>query len=117
MPNILVVDDEAAIRQLVARILERNGFAVRACATPHEALADSQPIDLLLVDLILPDMNGRTLAEKLRERHPHLPVILMSGYLPQHDLTPSPPSTFLQKPMKMADVLATVVEMIGPAKA
>jgi len=111
--HIFIVDDEPGIRSLAARVLERKGYAVQAFATPVDALAAAGPVDLLLVDLILPDMNGRELAEKLRERHPDLPVVLMSGYLPRADLTPPPPSSFLQKPMAMGDVLKVVAEMIG----
>ena len=108
MPTILVVDDEQPIRQLVTRVLERKGYKVIACGTSAEALQVTETIDLLLVDLVLPDLNGRQLTEKLRARLPKLPVILMSGYLPDHDLTPSAPSTFLQKPMMPADVVAAV---------
>jgi two-component system cell cycle sensor histidine kinase/response regulator CckA len=115
--HIFIVDDEPGIRGLAARVLERKGYGVQAFATPADALAATGPIDLLLVDLILPDMNGRALAEKLRERHPDLPVVLMSGYLPQPDLTPPPPSSFLQKPMTMSDVLKVVAEMIGEPSA
>lgn len=113
MPHVMVVDDEAPIRQLVARVLERKGHAVAAFGSSKEALAFDGPIDVLLVDLILPDMNGRQLAELIRERYPQLPVVLMSGYPPQHDLTPAPPSAFLQKPMAMNDVLAVVDQILA----
>src|ERR1039457_4965372 len=103
MPHILVVDDEAAIRPLVGRVLEKKGFKVTLCGTSAEALARETPYDLLLVDVGLPDLNGRARAERLRERRPQLPVVVMSGYPPQPELTPAPPSAFLQKPMMMTD--------------
>lgn len=113
MPTILVVDDEEAIRQLVQRVLERRGHKVVACGTAAEALAGSGPFDLLLVDLILPETNGRLLADALRERWPKLPVVLMSGYLSQQDLMPAPPASFLQKPMLPSAIVAEVERLLA----
>jgi DNA-binding response OmpR family regulator len=113
MATILVVDAEAPIGQLVGRVLERRGFQVIICQNAAEALAVSDPIDLLVVDLILPKVNGRELAEALRQRQPALPVVLMSGYLSQRDLMPGPPSTFLQKPMMPAVVVNAVETLLN----
>ena len=107
-----MVDDESAIRALVARVLGRFGHEVVACADAAAALAAPGPIDLLLVDLVLPDVNGCELAAKLRERWPRLPVILMSGYLPRDDMQLPPPSSFLQKPMGPTDVIAAVNQLL-----
>src|SRR4051794_40245111 len=109
MSTILVVDDEEPIRLLVARVLEKRGHHVIALGTAQEALAIDIPIDLLVVDFILPEVNGRELAEALRRRRPNLPIVLMSGFLPQPDLLPAAPSMFLQKPM-MPSVVAGAVE-------
>lgn len=113
MATILVVDDEPPIRQLVGRILERKGHQVIQCGDATGALAITGPIDLLIVDFVLPDVNGRDLTAKLRESRPDLPVILMSGYLPDPELAPPAPSTFLQKPMTPAMVIETVDQMLG----
>lgn len=113
MATILVVDDETPIRQLVGRILERTGHTVIQCGDATSALAITAAIDLLLVDFVLPDVNGRDLTAKLRESRPGLPVILMSGYLPDPELAPPAPSTFLQKPMTPAMVIETVEQMLG----
>ncbi len=112
MAAILVVDDEPPIRQLVARILERKGHRVIQCGDAASALAVTEPIDLLIVDFVLPDVNGRELTAQLRVGRPTLPVVLMSGYLPDPDLAPAPPSTFLQKPMTPATLLETVNQML-----
>ena len=112
MATILVVDDEQPIRQLVTRVLERRGHRVIPCHSAAEALAAPGPCDLLLVDLILPEMNGRQLTEALRERWPSLPAILMSGYLPAGDLLTSPPSSFLQKPMLPSAVVEAVEKLL-----
>jgi CheY-like chemotaxis protein len=113
MPTILVVDDEQPIRELVARVLERKGYTVVACQDAGEALAAGGPVDLLVVDLILPEINGRQLTEQLRTRLPNLPVVLMSGYPPQGDLMPDPPSVFLQKPMLPSAVVEAVEKLLG----
>ena len=108
MPSILVVDDEDLIRSLVQRVLERRGYTVVACQTAEEALAQTAPFDLLLVDLILPEMDGRELAQALRLRWPNLPVVLMSGYLSSDTELPAPPALFLQKPMLPGAVIGAV---------
>ncbi len=113
MATILVVDDEPPIRQLVARILERKGHRVIQCGDATTALAVTDTIDLLLVDFVLPDMNGRDLTAKLREARPTLPVILMSGFLPDPELAPPAPSTFMQKPMTPQVVVDTVDQMLA----
>lgn len=113
MATILVVDDEPPIRQLVARILERKGHRVIQCGDSASALAVTDAVDLLIVDFVLPDVNGRDLTAKLRETRPTLPVILMSGYLPDPALAPPAPSMFMQKPMTPAMVVESVDTMLA----
>ena len=113
MATILVVDDEPPIRQLVARILERKGHRVIQCGDAASALAVTDAVDLLLVDYVLPDINGRELTAQLRQTRPDLPVILMSGFLPDPELAPPAPSTFMQKPMTPHVVVDTVYQMLG----
>ena len=112
MARILVVDDEPAIRTLVGRVLERHGHQVILCQGSGEALAADPPIDLLLVDHMLPGMTGLEIAEHLRRRWPNLPVVLMSGYPPQPDTMPGPPSSFLQKPMLPSAVVKAVESLL-----
>jgi CheY-like chemotaxis protein len=114
MPTILVVDDEQPIREIVTRVLERNGHRVIACPSASCAEQTPGPIDLLLVDLVLPDVNGRELTELLRRKWPSLPVILMSGYLAEQDFMPPAPSTFLQKPMLPSAVVQAVNALLKP---
>ncbi len=90
-----MVDDEPSIRLLIARILERQRHRVIICGDAVAALAVEHPIDLLIVDYVLPNVKGRALTEKFRERQPTLPVILMSGCLPSPDLAPPLPSAFI----------------------
>ena len=84
---VLVVEDDAPIRRLVAEILVDSGYGVEVAANAEEALgmcekrvAREETIDLLLSDVIMPGMGGRELATRLRHLYPHLPVLFMSGY-------------------------------------
>ena len=82
--TILLVDDEETILQTTRRILESLGYAVIATPSPHEALLLAERykggIDLLLTDVIMPDMNGPELVRRLRSRYPKLRGLYMSGY-------------------------------------
>ena len=82
--TILLVEDEAIIRELTVQILESDGYQVLEAMDGAEALsvADEHgaPIHLLLTDVLMPGMNGTELADELRLRHPGLRVLFMSGY-------------------------------------
>lgn len=82
--TILLVEDETAILEMVTFILEQHGYSVLGALSPVMALqyADQYPgtIDLLLTDIIMPEMNGRVLAHKVLERRPTIKVLFMSGY-------------------------------------
>jgi CheY-like chemotaxis protein len=82
--TILLVEDEASLQELAARILTRNGYQVRAARTAAEApiiAADtSQPIDLLLTDVVMPEMLSNEVASRIHAIRPALPVLYMSGY-------------------------------------
>jgi CheY-like chemotaxis protein len=92
----------------------RQGHRVITCGDATAALAVTENFDLLIVDFVLPNMNGRDLTAELRKRRPTLPVILMSGYLPSPDLAPPPPSAFMQKPMRSGVIVETVQKMLSP---
>ncbi len=81
---VLVVEDEPAIRTLAARMLGRQGYRVRACATGPEAIAllqdSDEPVDLVVTDVIMPEMHGSALAEELRRMRPGVRVLFVSGY-------------------------------------
>jgi PAS domain S-box-containing protein len=82
--TILVVEDEEALRDVTARILTRNGYRVLTAASGAEAFKTAehsdQPIDLLLTDVIMPQMLGKELAAGVRDRYPDTRVLYMSGY-------------------------------------
>ncbi|MFO0670486.1 MAG: PAS domain-containing protein [Polyangiaceae bacterium] len=111
--TVLVVEDEPAILRLVVQALERSGYRVLGANGPREAraLAESQAagIQLLVSDVLMPDMNGRELANVLRAANPELKVLFMSGFPAGVSLAlPGEPLHFLQKPFTTDALLASV---------
>ena len=82
--TILLVEDEASLQDLASRLLTRNGYQVRvartAAAAPSIAADTGQTIDLLLTDVVMPEMLGNEVARRVRAIRPALPVLYMSGY-------------------------------------
>jgi len=79
-PTILIVEDEATIREVVRRYLERDGFAVREAADGYAALDEvsADPPDLVVLDLMLPGVDGLTLTRQFREKF-HVPIIILTA--------------------------------------
>jgi len=80
--TILLVEDEPALLKLCKRYLERMGYLVYSTDSPEEAigLASSTHIDLLLTDVVMPEMNGKVLSERILAVNPQICVLFMSGY-------------------------------------
>ena len=117
--KVLVVDDEPAIRDLIIAVLEDEGYeAVGASSGSRalEVLASEQP-DLVLMDIMMPDMDGREALRRIREQ-PDLtgiPVVMMSAAFAP-DRINQRISAFLPKPFDLDHLLATVARIIGEAK-
>ena len=79
--NILIVEDDEAVRSVLRRCLERAGYGVREAGEGGAALKllAAAPADLIITDLVMPDMEGIALIFSLRKSHPKLPVIAISG--------------------------------------
>ena len=79
--KILVVDDEAVVRELTVEILRRSGYAPHGVQSARDALEllDQEPFDLVVSDVVMPEMTGVEFLYELRERRPDLPVVLMTG--------------------------------------
>ncbi len=109
--TILLVEDEDALRSLTIRILEREGYAVLAASLPSEAIElaarHGESVDLLLTDVVMPEMSGAKLAERLRGARPDLRVIYTSGYVARLGDLPEG-ATFVSKPFTGAQLLAAV---------
>ena len=110
-PVVLLIEDDDPVRELIARALRVNGFEVMAAASGEEALElePTRHVDMLLSDVLLPNQNGFEVANQIRRRSPHIPVVFMSGYYDQAVAEAAHldiGSTILQKPFAMADLLA-----------
>jgi len=104
---VLVVEDEAAVRQFCCTVLRRFGYQVLEAAGPAEALdtLQQEAVDLVLTDITMPGMNGREMVKRIdREQQPDLRVLYMSGY--SQNLEPG--VDFLEKPFTSADLLQRV---------
>lgn len=112
--TILVVEDEIAVRDVVCRILLRKGYQVLEAANGHEALeiagSHATEIDLVLSDMVMPEMGGVELAKQLRARNPELKVVLTSGYSDEalEGEVDSRSIDFLSKPFSPGDLVSIV---------
>lgn len=110
--RILVVDDEAAIADLVEVYLKNEGFEVCKCGTAAEALeaAASQPPDLAILDVMLPDMDGFTLCQRLRQEY-FWPILMLTAKVEDMDkimgLTLGA-DDYITKPFAIEELLARI---------
>jgi hypothetical protein len=123
--TILVVEDEDSLRDLTSRILTRGGYQVCVVASGSEAVRrasdPAQPIDLLLTDVIMPEMLGNEVAARVGEIRPGVPALFMSGYaqpiLDTHGI-PAPSYDILEKPFTEVALLTRVrTALTRPAAA
>lgn len=114
---ILVVDDEKDIRHLVRILAERAGYRVQEAASAEEALAllEERVFEpqLLLTDIVMPGMNGLSLAARAHHLRPTLPVIFMSGFANEYQAELSG-SVCLRKPFKAQELIAAIQDVVGP---
>jgi len=118
--TVLVVEDDAALRELTREFLQSSGYKVLEAGTPEEALRvaaqHSGRIDLLLTDVIMPKMNGRELAKKLLSVRPEMKVLYISGYtddaIMRHGLLEEG-LAFLQKPYTHYGLTHKIREVLG----
>jgi DNA-binding response OmpR family regulator len=110
MPRVLIVDDEENQRRTLSIGLRLDGFEVQVAASGDEALRvlSGQPhIDLALIDLMMPGLNGLELARQIRRLHPHVRVVLSSAYhlsVRQVERADCGAIGFVPKPYKLAEL-------------
>ena len=116
--NILLVEDEPIVLKMVATMLERMGHHVVTASLPSEALrltrTTSIKVDLVVTDIIMPEMNGWELAKQLQAERPGVKCLYMSGYtagtLPNVDM-PGHGVHFITKPFTKDQLALTLLEM------
>jgi len=118
--TILVVEDEVTILNMSRTMLESLGYAVLTANTTDEAMqlakAHAGTIHLLITDVVMPEMNGRELAEQLHTLNPELKTLFMSGYTADiiaHHGVLAEGVRFIQKPFSKQDLAAKVREVLG----
>jgi PAS domain S-box-containing protein len=121
--TILVVDDEAQVRQLAARALGRLGYRVLEAADTASALgvaaAEKGPIDLVLSDVVMPDVRGPALVHELLAVHPEMRVLYMTGYAADGLGGPEPPDLdgpVVEKPFALGELAARVRGVLDAAR-
>ena len=116
--TILVVNDEPAVLRVTSRILHRDGYSTLEAGSCEEALtlASSEDFQLLLTDSVMPGMSGTTLAERVAELRPGMPILRMSGNsagVLSEERTRDGELAFLQKPFTGEELLAKVRAALG----
>jgi two-component system, cell cycle sensor histidine kinase and response regulator CckA len=121
METVLLVEDEESLRELVGELLEANGYQVLAAEDPRKAIETAERhggvIHLLLTDVLMPGMNGRALAQRVRELRPDIRVLYMSGHtedsIAQSGLV-EPGALLISKPFTQESLARKVREALGP---
>jgi CheY-like chemotaxis protein len=117
--HILVVEDEESLRKLMASLLSRLGYTVTLAANGGEALllVEEKGLlpDMVITDVVMPNMSGNQLIDRLRRNHPHLKALYMSGYTDnaiRHHGVLDPGTPFIQKPFGIRDLGQKVQDVL-----
>jgi len=118
--RVLLVEDEDAVRNFAAEALKRQGYEVLQASSGAEAIemvrTADRPVDLVISDVIMPEMDGPSMGRQLQEINPDIKIIFMSGYPDDalnNSLDPNVPFAFLQKPFTLAQLAAKVKEELA----
>src|SRR5258708_7460254 len=122
MSTILVVDDEPTVLNLCQRMLQAGGYEVVIAASGEAALRvagyPQHSIDLALIDVMMPIMNGIELAARLQKAHPGLPIVLMTGFTIREieRIVANHPYRVMGKPFKTASLLRMIENALGESR-
>ena len=115
--TVLLVDDEDGVRKLVSAILQSNGYSVIEASNGPAALAaydkNAHKIDMVLTDVVMPQMDGFELVDRLAEKNPEVKILFISGYRDNPiGRSDAPQRPFLHKPFTPDALLAKVREIL-----
>ena len=118
MPRLLVVDDDTVTCRLLADVFKRDGYTVIGETDPRRALArvTDEPVDLAILDVQMPEMDGLALLRGLRARLPDLPVVIMTAFGSIDSAVQAIASgavDYVSKPMDVEEIRATVRRALG----
>lgn len=117
MIDILYVEDEESLGMIVSESLEANGFEVRLCGNGEDALVafKNQKPDVLIVDVMMPVMDGFTLAEKVREMDTQVPIIFLTAKVQTEDVVKgfhTGGNDYVRKPFKIEELVVRVEALV-----
>ena len=116
LATILLVEDDPAVRQLVAEMLTEGGYRVISAATPEQALRvlfDGTAIDLLVTDIIMPGLDGFALANEVKRLRPSARVLYVSGHIdPMRLRGDQRHGPVLKKPFRQSELLEAIKDAL-----
>ncbi len=117
--TILLVEDDDMVRRMTSAMLEELGYTVVAATTPSQALSfceqEDTPVDLLLTDVVMPELSGTALQDKIKAIRPGIKVLFMSGYTANvivHHGVLDKGVSFMQKPFGMNDLARKIRDVL-----
>ena len=114
--TVLVVDDDASVRESVQKVLRDAGYEVLLAAGGLEAVVrfDTHKTDLVLLDIGLPNQNGREICQHLVSEHPHVPVILITGQAGQfNSALAAGAAALMEKPLDVDQLLQLAQKLLA----
>jgi len=120
--KILIVDDEAPVRELLADLLKKEDYETTACATGMEALTllKKGEFDVVLLDIKLAEMSGLDLLKEIRQKYLHLPVVMITGFGFDEELIGKSKQCgccgYIGKNMPVTQIIATFKQLVKEAK-
>jgi DNA-binding NtrC family response regulator len=111
--RLLIVEDDPEMRDLLRKVLEKEGYRVSVSGDGHQALLafDRETFDLVVTDMLMPCDGGLELLEAVHRTHPSLPVIIVTAFGDWHSYSRAlelGAAAFISKPLRMAELIAAV---------
>lgn len=122
MATILLAEDDRAVREFVSRALRQDGHDITAVSDGQQALTalEKGRFDMLLADIVMPQLDGIALALKAAKEYPDLPVLLMTGYAAERQRAHNLDALFqdvISKPFTLQEIRDAVKRMLGISEA
>jgi two-component system OmpR family response regulator len=119
--HLLIVEDDAEMRDLLRKVLEKEGYQITVAGDGREATASLSrtPFDLVVTDMLMPDDGGLELLRSIRKTQPRLPVIIITAFGDWGSYSRAlelGAAAFISKPLKMAELIAAIQTALAPPR-